>query len=218
MQLLLDDACVGLAEPEALAPLLEGSCLGLATRHMEERLVLHAAGLEVGGVGLALVGEKGSGKSTLALQSAEVGHRFFGDELLPISIDGAQAFAFPKAVTVKAGAFSLSPAGPEHVDPLRGPVRYVLPAEHAAPGSPLPLRALVFPSFASDATPATPVKLVPEEVALSLVQQTFGGLDRVPSSVECIAALSRLPCYFLPFAEGRVAVGALESIAAELRS
>lgn len=216
IEVLLEGACVAIATEEELAPLLEGSCLGLATRHMDDRVVLHAAGLEIEGRGLALVGEKGSGKSTLALRAAELGHRFLGDELLPIAIDGALAYAFPKSVTLKRGSFSLFREQAEHADPLRGPVRYLLPRSHAAPGSPAGLHALVFPSFSPEAGPPAPTRLQPEEVALALVQQTFGGLERVAGSLGCIAALCQRPCYFLPFADPDAAVRALEAIAAEL--
>ncbi len=218
LEVLLEGARVGTVEPDALAPFMEGSGLGLAMRRMEERLVLHAAGLEIAGVGIALIGEKGSGKSTLALLAAVAGHRFFGDELLPIAASGDRAFAFPKSATIKEGVFHLFADKAEHQDPLRGAVRYVLPPSHAAPDTPLPLRALVFPRFMREAEEAELMPLVAEEVALPLVQQTFGGLERVEGSVECIARLCRLPRYFLPYADAMSAVAALEALAAELQA
>ncbi len=174
--------------------------------------------MEIEGVGLALLGEKGSGKSTLSLLTALSGHRFCGDELLPIDPETKCAVSFPKAATLKRGAFRIFAKRPEHEDPVRGPVRYHLPPVHARPEATMPLRALVFPSFSSEAEPAALSELNAEEVALPLVQQVFGGLERHEASLGCITRLASLPCRRLLFSDGRAAVEQLEALARELNS
>jgi energy-coupling factor transporter ATP-binding protein EcfA2 len=187
-------------------------------RRMDDRVVLHAASLEIGGVGLALLGEKGSGKSTLALLGAKAGHRFFGDEILPLEPKSLAAFAFPKAVTLKQGAFHLFEEEAEHRDPVRGTVRYHLPEHHARPDDRIPISGLVFPTFASDAESARLVPLRAEEVTLPLVQQVFGGLERNRSSLRCIARLAEMPRFHLSFSDGAAALGRLEALSTELKA
>lgn len=71
-------------------------------------LVLHAAGVvDSHGGAVLLVGESGAGKSTLAAAAVMSGWDYLSDELVPLSVDGRQAWAFPKSLSLKQGSWDL---------------------------------------------------------------------------------------------------------------
>jgi hypothetical protein len=178
-----------------LAPAAESLVSHLFARAQHHACVFHMAMVEWRGVGIIIPGERGSGKSTLALKLAELGAKYYGDDLVLVDPKGRTVRAFPKAATLKAGAFHLFGETETYHDPLRGPVRYVLPRTAGLFELPLEkVKLLVFPDCQRPAAPM----LAPLEagwVALALVQQLFGGVDGRPAALELVAELAKLPAY-----------------------
>lgn len=52
-------------------------------------VVMHAAGVSVGGRGLLLIGDGGHGKTTTAVAACQRGFRYLGDDLCVVSLDGS---------------------------------------------------------------------------------------------------------------------------------
>ncbi len=182
-----------------LAPLLETSLFPHVLRRNPDRIALHAAAVEWRGNVLLLPGGKGSGKSTLSLGLSCRGAEYLSDELTWLLPNRCEVVPFPKAATVKAGSFDLFAPAPEHPDPARGALRYILPKVHAdASDAPRPVRAILFPCFNAGAH-FEAIPLHPEETALGLVQFCYGGLVRHPDSVATLARLSARPAWALVY-------------------
>jgi hypothetical protein len=215
-------AIVRLGSEAGLAPLLEGSLLGLAVRTRRDAVPLHAASLSIDGRTLLLIGQKGSGKSTLALWLAEhAGAIYRGDEITFVRFSDRRLDVFPKAATLKSGSFELfdfAGSAPIHHDPVRGPVRYRLPASAVKAGSDehlAPLSLIVLPHYTPDVTLPQVTRLTPPETALELVQQCFGGLERDPLTLGVVAALAATPAFAVEFSAARDAETAIRQILAE---
>jgi hypothetical protein len=188
---------VSAESPEAFAPLLEGSLIGYAVRTRRDAAAFHAGAVAIDGRGVLLVGAKGSGKSTLAAYLAKQGAEYLSDELALLRFDDARIVGFPKSVTVKQGAFHLFPeldGAMTHHDPVRGPIRYYQPESKAMIDRPLSL--IVFPKYTPERTEVHVERLDPSVVALELVRQTFGGLERgAPKTLDLIGRLTMVPGY-----------------------
>jgi hypothetical protein len=199
---------------EALAPVLEGSLIGWVVRTRADVVPLHAAAIAWAGEAVLLLGDKGSGKSTLAAQLAsQAGARlpYLGDEVAFVRIPDLALAPFPKAATIKAGAFAAMPVAPEWRDLVRGPVRYHTPAVTSR--APLPIGALVWPRWSASAgapPPAELARLEPAEVAVRLLHQSFGGLERDPRTLDAIVALATRPAFELRHASAAAARAVLE--------
>ena len=78
------------------------------------RLHLHAACVELDGVGILLAGPSGSGKTTLAIGLMAEGARYLTDEIVTLLPGLTTAFGYPKPVTIKSSlgldAFPALPA------------------------------------------------------------------------------------------------------------
>ena len=64
---------------------------------------VHAAGVEIGGEAVLFVGPREAGKTTVAVGLAARGHRFLGDEVGAIRLDGPAVLSFPRAAGVRPG-------------------------------------------------------------------------------------------------------------------
>jgi hypothetical protein len=64
---------------------------------------VHAAAVELAGEAVLLVGPREAGKTTLAVGLAARGHRFLGDEVGAIRLDGPSVLSFPRAAGVRPG-------------------------------------------------------------------------------------------------------------------
>lgn len=186
---------------DQLVPAAESLVSHLFARAQRSACVFHMAMVEWRGVGVIIPGERGSGKSTLALKLAEMGAKYYGDDLLLVDPRTQQVQAFPKAVTLKPGSFRLFEEVPTYSDPLRGAVRYVLPKTAGRFNLPLSqVKLLLFPDCHRAVTPL----LAPLEsgwVALALVQQLFGGVDGRPSALKLVADLAQRPAYVIASAD-----------------
>jgi hypothetical protein len=66
-------------------------------------IFVHAAGVELDGEAVLLVGPRGAGKTTLAVGLAARGYRFLGDEVGAIRFGGPSVLSFPRAAGVRPG-------------------------------------------------------------------------------------------------------------------
>lgn len=218
LRVSLDGLALFTAPRDELAPALEAALVGWVVRTRAGVVPLHASAVAWGDRAVLFLGDKGSGKSTLAAQLGAT-LPYLGDEIAFVRIPDDVAHGrgslrlepFPKAATIKAGAFAVMPPARDWHDPVRGAVRYHAPARVSR--AELPVGALVWPQW-SEAPPAPElVPLSPAEMAVRLVRQAFGGLERDPRTLDTIVALAELPGFELPYAsidEARAALAALD--------
>jgi hypothetical protein len=192
--------------PDELAPALEASLLGWVARTRADALPLHAAAVRWGERALLLLGDKGSGKSTLAAQLGEVTD-YLGDEIAFVDYDELVVDPFPKAATIKEGAFPvLSPARIWR-DPIRGAVAYHTPRQLSRRAR--PIGPVVWASFGRSSRGATLEAVSPADAALRLVRGTFGGLGRDPRAIRAVGRLAAMPAFTLSFSDADAARAAL---------
>lgn len=172
--------------PRGLVPFLERLLTGLAVRYRTDALALHAGAVARDGGAIVLLGEKGGGKSTLTRWLGEHGARHVAEEVTFVRYEDETVAPFPRAIAVKGA--------PSWRDPMRGLLGYRAPREVVPPGARLPVRALCFVAHRAGATPMR-APLAPPEVALRLVHQSFGGLDRDPRALALIAHLAERPAW-----------------------
>jgi hypothetical protein len=73
-------------------------------RHVQSRLLLHAAGVASGNQGIILCGQSGSGKSTLAAWLIANGFDFLTDELVGIRPDSSEMSGFTRPLVLRKGS------------------------------------------------------------------------------------------------------------------
>lgn len=210
LRVSLDGQALFSVADDELAPALEAALIGWVVRTRAGVVPLHASALAWAGRAVLFLGDKGSGKSTLAAQlGAEL--PYLGDEISFVRIPDLVLAPFPKAATIKHGAFAVLPASPGSRtwrDPLRGPVRYHAPAVTSR--AELPPGALVWPQWGGDVKTATMAPLAREEVAVRLIHQSFGGLERDPRTLDVIVELSTRPAFELSYSTAGAARAVLE--------
>ncbi|OQW95765.1 MAG: hypothetical protein BWK77_06900 [Verrucomicrobia bacterium A1] len=197
---LVDSMPIVHAESERhLPPVIESSLDACAVRARTDCAVFHAGCVQAGGKTVLLLGEKSSGKSTLALWLATHGARYLGDELIFVHPADGRIEGFPKAVSLKEKSFTLFGEAETYVDPARGALRYIQPPDCTPPFSPSARPdAIIVPRFGPfDQLRVT--DLAPHETALMLIQQSFGGLDRDPQTLDLIAALATTPAKLMEY-------------------
>jgi hypothetical protein len=206
LRVSLDGLALFTARPDELAPALEAAMVGWMVRTRAGVVPLHASAVRWADTAVLFLGDKGSGKSTLAAQLG-VTLPYLGDEVALVRIDDLVLVPFPKAATIKAGAFGVMPAARDWRDPLRGPVRYHAPA--ATSRAEARVGALVWPRWsATAARELTPLE--PAETAVRLIHQSFGGLERDPRTLDTVVALAALPAYDLAYSSVTTARTMLE--------
>lgn len=112
--------------------------------------VLHGAAVLQRGSALLILGDSGRGKSTLTQGLVDAGCGFLADDHLPLQVNGRQLLAFPTGSAIKRGAQSLGEvrrltALYGQLDSSRDGVCYLPLDSAAAPGSAVPVTAIVFP-------------------------------------------------------------------------
>lgn len=198
-----------------MAPLIEAALTDAAVRMRGGRIAFHAAAVVVAGQTVLHVAHKGSGKSTLSAWFGDHDGIYCGDEVAFVCPDDHRVEPFPKAATLKRGSFSLFPDSPTHDDPIRGSLRYHLPRQWALDDLLPPPVLLVFPRYDSDAESSAIAELSPEETALALVQQTFGGLERDSRTMDCIANLAGIPSFEVAYSRAEDAAAAIRDLLGE---
>lgn len=188
------------AREAELPPLLESVFTDYAIHLRTTCLAFHAAALEINGVGVLITGGKGCGKSTLSLWMAQHGAGYGGDEIIFLDLAEGRIECFPKAATIKEVAFPFFGEAPTCESPVRGRLRYLLPASARPRFAPLPeLGLIVLPDHGPDrAFSAT--RLTAAETARLLVQQSLGGLRHHPRAAGWVAQLASRPACWVEYA------------------
>jgi hypothetical protein len=216
LQVLADEMPVFRIErPEEGPPVIEKIFAHYCARMCVEYAVFHAAALRINGKGLLLPAERGSGKSTLCHFLTRRGFEYLGDDLIFIHLDTLDLHAFPKAITLKSGAFDFVPEAATYQDAVRGEVRYYTPTVGGnASFTYKDLKLVVLPNYAHDGINQTR-QVLPEITALSMVQQTFGGLERDERTLDAISRFSEKPAYMIEYAHQDFAETAIRKLMGE---
>lgn len=188
-------------------------------RHM----LLHASAVERDGRALIMTGESGSGKSTLAAMLGERGWRLMGDEFTLVAPDSGQAFAFPRAVSLKNEAIGAMEAevaadrfGPLLANTPKGAIRHMRPRTDAVArmGEGATPALILFPRYGF----AREIRgLMPSETFMRLTQASTNYVALGEAGFRCLAALvGDVPALAIDYQQGAQAVEMVEQLWAEL--
>ena len=156
---------------------------------------LHAGAVARADEALLFVGEWGSGKSTMVATLYRAGWQYLSDDMVPYDPVAQRVTAFP--LTIAYREHEGEPLAKEDVPGLSK--TYVDLQENRVQQSPLPVRAIVFPTFQSDA-PADLNAFSAAEAAVALVRQCQNGNEHRGDAVEAICELtSHVPSYRLQY-------------------
>ncbi len=189
-----------------------------------QHLLLHASAAEKDGRALIMSGESGSGKSTLAALLGESGWRLMGDEFTLIAPDSGDAFAFPRAVSLKNEAIAEMTArvdaarlGPLLVGTPKGDVRHLIPRADAIERMDEPARPalLLFPRFGGAAA------VEPMGEGEAFVRLTEASTNYVALGEPGFTALTRLvretPAFHLSYPDSATGTALVEQLWAEAK-
>lgn len=182
-------------------------------------LLLHASCVERDGRALLMTGESGSGKSTLATLLGSRGWRFMGDEFVLIDPASGNAYAFPRAISLKNQAIAVveraCPAGrfgPRLIGTPKGDIRHLMPPRDAIVRMDEPARPalLLLPTFG-----------LPSDVRAVGAAEAFVRLTQASTNYTALGergfrALTRLvahvPAYAIDYPDGEVAIEQVEDL------
>jgi hypothetical protein len=128
-------------------------------------LWLHAAGVAQDGHAILITGPSGSGKSMLAATLVAEGFDYLGDDVLPVDACTKTVHPFPITPAVRGR----SPHYMLTADARRLPKRNVVVKRDQVATAPMPIAAIVFPTFSPGPTLTKPVS--PAQVAFELLRQ-----------------------------------------------
>ncbi|MGN7928492.1 HprK-related kinase A [Sphingopyxis sp. 22461] len=187
-------------------------------RHM----LLHASAVAKDGRALFMSGESGSGKSTLAALLGERDWRLMGDEFTLIDPAGGDAFAFPRAVSLKNEAIAevAAQVDPARLGPLlaatpKGDIRHLIPRADAIAAMHEPARPalLLFPRFGGEAS------VEPMGEGEAFVRLTEASTNYVALGEAGFAALTRLvretPAFAISYPDSAAGIALVEQLWAE---
>lgn len=187
-------------------------------RHM----LLHASAVAQGGRALIMSGESGSGKSTLAALLGESDWRLMGDEFTLIDPAGGDAFAFPRAVSLKNEAIAevavrvdAARLGPLLAATPKGDIRHLIPRADAIAAMHEPARPalLLFPRFGGE------VAVEPMGEGEAFVRLTEASTNYVGLGEAGFAALARLvretPAFGISYPDSAAGIALVEQLWAE---
>ena len=187
-------------------------------RHM----LLHASAVARDGRAMILSGESGSGKSTLAALLGEGAWRLMGDEFTLIDPVGGDAFAVPRAVSLKNEAIAeiVARVDPARLGPLlastpKGDIRHLIPRADAIAAMNEPARPalLLFPRFGGE------VAVEPMGEGEAFVRLTEASTNYVALGEAGFAALTRLvretPAFGISYPDSAAGIALVEQLWAE---
>jgi HprK-related kinase A len=192
-----------------LLPYLEWGVNWRVIAARRDYLQIHAATLAHHDRAIVLAGPSGAGKSTLAAGLLARGWTYLSDEFALIDPATLRAYPFPKALCIKAGAFSTIERlnlpfwrRRHYVKVFKGDVGYVIPCndDRSRPRvNGYPIRFVVFPRYADGEEPRFhPVSRAQAAFSLaghSLNRKAFRGraiaiLSQVVRRAECLGLTS----------------------------
>lgn len=188
-------------------------------RHM----LLHASAVAKDGRALIMSGESGSGKSTLAALLGEDGWRLMGDEFTLIDPAAGDAFAFPRAVSLKNEAIAEVAArvdaarlGPLLAGTPKGDIRHLIPRADAIAAMHEPARPalLLFPRFGGE------IAVEPIGEGEAFVRLTEASTNYVALGEAGFAALTRLvretPAFCITYPDSAAGIALVGQLWAEM--
>lgn len=104
---VVDDRVPQLVPEPEVVPRLHWEINALARAARRDAVVLHAAVVELHGVGIVVVGASGAGKSTLTLGLCERGAHYLSDELAAVRRDRVVVDAYPKPIALRPDSWPL---------------------------------------------------------------------------------------------------------------
>lgn len=206
---------------EDLIDVVVGRCNRRAFHLDPARLHLHAATVELDGVGILLAGPSGSGKSTVTLELLRRGAAYLGEESLTVMPGTRTVFAYPKPLTLKAGslewaqrwkdhpASALTPAANGRAHLRGGAVSRVEPFTN--------IGVVVSVRHTPDAAPSLRA-VDPAAAAIALLSDTLDGVRMGPGSLEVLApVVAGASCWELDFRDAEDAAGLIADLRPPLR-
>jgi hypothetical protein len=177
-------------------------------RSRPDLLWFHAAAVafDTGAVVFAAPG--GGGKSTLAAQLCQQGWRYLSDDVLPLELATGNILPFPQTPRVRQNTGELVSG-----DRLSQVPKFDVTLDlKSICQEPLPIRAMVFPSFDSQ-TEAQILPCSPGTAALELLRNCINFTDHKQAAVQRICELAKhLPAFGLSFSNVDCALESLDQI------
>jgi hypothetical protein len=181
--------------------------MGLLLVH-PEFLWFHAGAVanDTGAVVFAAPG--GGGKSTLVTQLYQQGWRYLSDDVLPLELATGHIFPFPQTPRVRQNTGELVPS-----DRLWEVPKFDVSLDlNTICRSPLPIQAIVFPSFNRE-TQAQISPCSPGTAALELLRNCINFTDHKQAAVQRICEIVKhLPAFKLSFSNIDAAIECLDKI------
>lgn len=172
-------------------------------------LCLHAAGVEFGGRLVVFPNARRAGKSTLAVALAQLGHRIYTDDFLPVRVDaesrtfcGVANGVAPRIRLPLPESFgdTLRTWVQQDVGPSNSQYKYLCKAPTAPGGETMPLGAMVL--LDRQDTPVAPMlaEIAHVDAVTSLITQNFARTQMSGAILKSMDALGRhLPVFRLTY-------------------
>ncbi len=201
-----DESWFMLADGHRLSSASEAGIVNLILWHLNRAavdnsgrfLILHAAAVGRDGEALVLPAVMNSGKSTLATLLVQAGYRYLTDEAAAIDLDSGEVVAYPKAITLDPGTQALLP----HLEPVievPPAAKWQVPADQVTPGATgrrLPLRHIVFPTWAEDADNVlVPIDTI--DAVIAVAKNAFNLSDHAHRLADIAALVERCTTHTL---------------------
>ena len=216
LQLVTDEGTSSIAAGRALQTVVSLVNLRGAQRRHPDLPVLHGGAVAFGGEAVLLPGRSGSGKSTLVAALAASGGEYLADELVAVR-SAACVSGYPKAITLKPGAWSALPF--DRPSRPAGMARHIADVDYLAPDDAGAITVLeealpttiVFPTWDADATELTGTRLAPADALLLLCEATYLPLT-APAFFELAELAARTPAHTLRYPAGAETVAAIHAL------
>ena len=145
---------------------------------LQGKLVFHAGAIEIGQIGIALMGESGKGKSTLTASFATNGLRFLTDDGLVLERVANDYQIVPSHASIRLWQDSEQALIPDKIAPMASPVQYTSKGRFLAGkavaycNKPRPLRKVYFLGDGSQSVPVFQ-RISSAEALVELVRHSF---------------------------------------------